>query len=78
MFNITEALAYLDATIHNHLTDLNTELRVQYDGPMNYSAELGDPNARDPHCRIYNAPSIDEALIRLACAVREETDIGAH
>lgn len=74
--SITTALNYINATIENHLSG-PIQISVDYVGPSNYSASLSDKDTGIVLVEVFNCPGIDDALMRLACAIRDESDIGA-
>lgn len=78
MFNhIADALHYINKTMVNHM-DPGVELYVEFVGPNNYRAGLRDPGAADPHIQVECAGGIDPALVQLANAIREDSEIGAY
>ena len=45
-------------------------------GAPNFDAKLCQPGADDPHVEIFNAPSVYDAIVRLACVIQEEQSNG--
>lgn len=77
MFNLEEAVAFIAATIDNYF-DRDTQLRVNTSSDVwgGWDARLQDEGTRDAHISVHGAPSMEAAIIRLACAIREDSDIG--
>lgn len=77
MFNLEEAVAYIEATLANYF-DGDTQLKLRQESHLyrEWMACLHEDGAADPHIAVHGAPSMEAAIIRLACAIREESDIG--
>lgn len=77
MFNLDEAIAYIDTTIDNYF-GRETQLRVNTSSDVwgGWDARLQDEGTVDAHVSVYGASTMADAIIRLACAIREESDIG--
>jgi len=74
--NISQSLAYIACTIQNHMTG-ETEMVVEYEAPQTYRAKLQDKGAFDPHITSRDCDTLEDAIVALAHAIREESTIGA-
>jgi len=72
--DLAAAVAFINATVVNHM-DSETELYVAMVGRGEWLAGLRDIGAADPHVEV-KADTVDAALLKLANAIREESNIG--
>ena len=73
MFNLTDAIAYIDHVVTD--VDLSTGLSIVYNAETQvFTGTLHEVGARDPHVVVTNCPSVEAALVRLAAELRRQIE----